>query len=98
MKLDELIVGKWYSNEGWTINSFGKFSSYDEKRFYFSEKIFNGYAKIDDYWSHYGNTYEEVPLGILIKYLPEDHPDLLPIYNDDDYEYIIKLLKKLGIK
>ncbi len=98
MRLDELIVGKWYSNEGWSLDSFAKFKSYDFKGFYFSESVFNNYIHRDDYWSHYGDTYEEVSLEKLIEFLPIDHPDITTkeIINED-YSYLNELLIKLNI-
>ena len=101
LSLNELIPGKWYTNKKWTDSTFAKFHFIRSSKFCFSESFYSTYQKPDtpQYWSNYDGEYKEVPLETLIKYLPEDHPDLVikPL-EKEDLTYLTILLEKLNIK
>lgn len=104
MKLEELIVGRWYR-------------AYKSQSYYIKFKetennyqiICSEYIEISNNNKHYncgGNcgTLEEltdVNIENIIKFLPENHPDIIEYNNSlisQDYTYIITLLTKYHIK
>lgn len=90
----EFIVGKWYKYGGCYI----KFKEIQDGIFVASDDIF--YNKYDGKGGNYGNitrnTYELLEdLSEIQKYLPKDHPDILPIKEDI---YLTQTLKRYGIR
>ncbi len=100
MKLNELIPGKWYSQDSyWQKGSFGKFNKRVINEFIGTECYINKEYRNDLEFSWINeDNYQEVPLETLIEYLPVGYPDLLDhniiVENND---YIIKFLNKLNI-
>ena len=77
LKLNKLIPGKWYSQDGhWQYSSFGKFTHIENNEFCGIEAFINNqYISDEEFQWINENKYTEVSLETLIQYLTEDHPD-----------------------
>lgn len=74
----KLIPGKWYFGSTWQNGSCCKFIDIFRDTVRYTEKFVDGIHNTQGshYGWHYSNSYTEVPLSYLKKFLPQDHPDL----------------------
>ena len=92
----KFIVGRWYKKD---VGCYIKFKEIEDGIFVASDDIL--YNKYDGKGGNYGNitqnTHELLEdLSEIQKYLPKDHPDILPI--KEDIDYLTQTLKRYGIR
>lgn len=76
-----------------------KFEKLEAGWFYYTEYIDNGIYEVkNSEWScsSASVSYEPVDIKEIEKYLPENHPDLLPV--EQNINYLIQTLKSHGIQ
>jgi hypothetical protein len=74
MKLNELIIGKWYTTGSWSQNSYAKFLEIRDSEFCMSERLLcKEHYKEIYLWSGRGHNFEEVSIEEIRKYLPKDY-------------------------
>jgi len=93
----KFIIGRWYKIS--SSITYIKFEKIENGIFVASDDILLG--KYDGTGGNYGiitrNTYELLEdLSEIQKYLPKDHPDILPI--KEDIDYLTQTLKRYGIR
>jgi hypothetical protein len=82
MNKEDFVVGKWYVSSKWSCFRFAKFKKINLSGYFvYSEKLYleGKYEQTEDSTTtdHQDwNTFREVPIEELRKYLPSDHPDL----------------------
>ena len=92
----KFIVDRWYKKD---VGCYIKFKKIEDGIFVASDDIL--LDKYDGKGGNYGdiihNTYELLEdLSEIQKYLPKDHPDILPI--KESIDYLTQTLKRYGIR
>jgi hypothetical protein len=92
----EFIVGRWYKISN--SITYIKFEKIESGIFVASDDILHD--KYDGRGGNYGNITQNIyelleDLSEIQKYLPKDHPDILPIKEDI---YLKQTLKRYGIR
>jgi hypothetical protein len=92
MKKEDFIIGKWYVSTKWSNFIATKFKGFNYEGQYTFSEVIRGKTSSHEYYSSYTatdhqewNTFKEIPLAEITKYLPVGHADL----NLSSPEYVI---------
>jgi len=92
----EFIKDRWYKNN--TFNYYFKYKQCINDTNYWSEKIINCIYNYEENTGNFDDGILLQDLSEIQKYLPEGHPDRYDTnfkQKDNDYTYLIKLLKNI---